>query len=163
MREGPNGSPGSHPSTMSRQEEGAQLPLREARTFTPTFCFTSGLAWLVAPPRIGSPDTYFFPPPPWVSYLPSPVWPPPAAQRTSSRLPRAAPMSGRPLVGDNNDNNHTKLLREGIVLLRLHDKKRRQLQGTRVEIHKKPRSGARRLEVQTGLHLPCALAGRVSV
>lgn len=57
---------------LGGQEGGAQLPLTEARTFTPTFCFTSGLAWLVAPPRIGSPDTDLFHSPGEVTSL-SPV------------------------------------------------------------------------------------------
>lgn len=34
-------------------------PAAKARTFTPTFCFASALAWLLAPPRIGTQTRIF--------------------------------------------------------------------------------------------------------
>lgn len=73
----PDGVNETHPKSQGaaqyrgRQGGGARLPPTEARTFTPTFCFTSDLARRLVPPRTGSPDTDF--PPHWGSYLPSPV------------------------------------------------------------------------------------------
>lgn len=148
---------GTHPKPpgaaqhRGRQGGGARLPPAEARTFTPTFCFTSGLARLVVPPRTGSPDTDF--PPNWGIYFPSPV------ASTSSEnfhpgLPRPAPKSGRPSVWTTTRTTIILSSAGEDCPVRLQHKRGDDCSNPELKLTRN--QGARRLEKHTRLRLPGA-------